>query len=65
MGPGCVAKSVALPPYMKAVAERNGVHYLNAGEFCEFNPVDFTHLTSQAHRQLAAKLAEIVPGIID
>ena len=65
MGPGCVAKSVALPPYMKAVAERNGVHYLNAGEFCEFNPVDFTHLTSQAHRQLAAKLAEIVPGLID
>ena len=64
MGPGCVAKSVALPPYMKAVAERNGVHYLNAGEFCEFNPVDFTHLTAQAHRLLAAKLAELVPQIV-
>ena len=64
MGPGCVAKSVALPPYMKAVAERNGVHYLDAGDFCEFNPVDFTHLTSEAHRQLAAKLAELVPQIV-
>ena len=64
MGPGCVAKSVALPPYMKAVAERNGVHYLDAGEFCEFNPVDFTHLTAQAHRALAGKLAELVPQIV-
>ena len=64
MGPGCVAKSVALPPYMKAVAERNGVHYLDAGEFCEFNPVDFTHLTAQAHRALAGKLAELVPELV-
>ena len=63
MGPGCVAKSVALPPYMKAVAERNGVHYLDAGAFCEFNPVDYTHLTALAHRQLAEKLAELVPQI--
>ena len=31
MGPGCVEKSVALPPYMEAVAARNGVHYLNPG----------------------------------
>ena len=63
MGRGCVEKSVALPPYMKAVAERNGVHYLDAGAFCAFNPVDFTHLTARAHRQLAEKLAALVPQL--
>ena len=63
MGRGCVEKSRALPPYMKAVAARNGVHYLDAGN-CEFNPVDFTHLTKKGHAQLAALLAEAVPGLI-
>jgi len=63
MGPGCVEKSVALPPYMEAVAERNGVHYLNAKD-CEFNDVDFTHLTKKGHAQLAGKLAELVPGFL-
>ena len=64
MGPGCVEKSVALPRYMEAVAKRNGVHYLNAGEFCEFNPVDFTHLTRAAHAKLAGKLASLVPELL-
>ncbi len=63
MGSGCVEKSVALPPYMEAVAERNGVHYLNAKD-CEFNDVDFTHLTKKGHAQLAGKLAELVPGFL-
>ncbi len=63
MGPGCVEKSKALPKYMKAVAERNSVHYLDAHD-CEFNPVDFTHLTKKGHAQLAAKLAELVPGLL-
>ena len=64
MGKGCVEKSVALPPYLEAVAKRNGVHYLNAGEFCGFNPVDFTHLTRAAHAKLAARLAQLVPALL-
>jgi lysophospholipase L1-like esterase len=63
MGRGCVEKSVALPPYMEAVAKRNGAHYLNAAA-CEFNPVDFTHLTRKGHAQLAGLLAEMVPGLL-
>ena len=55
MGNGCVEKSLALPEYLKAVAERNAVHYLDAAD-CEFNSVDFTHLTALGHRQLAEKL---------
>ena len=63
MGPGCVEKSKALPKYMKAVAERNSVHYLDAKD-CEFNPVDFTHLTKKGHAQLAGMLAKLVPGLV-
>ena len=63
MGPGCVEKSKALPKYMKAVAERNSVHYLDAKD-CEFNPVDFTHLTKKGHAQLAGMLAKMVPGLV-
>jgi lysophospholipase L1-like esterase len=63
MGPGCVEKSVALPPYMEAVAKRNGVHYLNAAD-CEFNSVDFTHLSRRGHAQLAEKLAALVPPLL-
>ena len=62
MGRGCVEKSRALPPYMKAVAERNQVRFLDAGD-CEFNPVDFTHLTKKGHAQLAAMLAQLVPEL--
>ncbi len=63
MGKGCVEKSLALPPYLKAVAERNGAHWLDAGEICAFNPVDFTHLTREGHRALAQRLAELVPRL--
>ena len=63
MGKGCVEKSVALPPYMKAVAERNGCAYFDAKD-CEMNPVDFTHLTRKGHAQLSEELAKIVPTLV-
>ena len=63
MGNGCVEKSMALPEYLKAVAERNNVHYLDAAE-CEFNSVDFTHLTRRGHKQLAEMLAVAIPGFM-
>ena len=62
MGKGCVENSVALPPYMKAVAERNGCAYFDAKD-CEMNPVDFTHLTRKGHAQLAEALAKLVPTL--
>ena len=63
MGKGCVEKSLALPPYLEAVALRNGAAYMNAAD-CEFNAVDFTHLSRRGHAQLAAKLAELVPQLV-
>ena len=63
MGNGCVEKSLALPPYLEAVALRSGAAYMNAAD-CEFNAVDFTHLSRRGHAQLAAKLAELVPQLV-
>ena len=63
MGAGCVEKSKALSSYMKAVAERNHVHFIDARD-CEFNAVDFTHLTRKGHAQLAEILSEAVPGLL-
>ena len=63
MGAGCVEKSLALPPWMKLIAERNGVAYLDAKD-CEFNSVDFTHLTAKGHRQLAELLTEEVRKLV-
>ena len=62
MGKGCVEKSVALPPYLKAVAERNGCAFFDAKD-CEMNGVDFTHLTKAGHAKLARELAKIVPTL--
>lgn len=63
MGTGCVEKSAALAPYYAAVAERCGVHFLDAAG-CEFNSVDFMHLSRRGHAQLAEKLAELVPALL-
>ena len=62
MGKGCVEKSVALPPYLKAVAERNGCAFFDAKD-CEMNGVDFTHLTKAGHAKLAQELTKIVPTL--
>ena len=47
----------------KIIAERNNVHFLDA-EGCEFNQIDFMHLTRKGHAQQAEKLAELVPTLL-
>ena len=62
MGSQCVEKSRQLASCYREQCELLGVSFLDAGEIgCEFNQVDFMHLTSRGHRTLAGKLAEIVP----
>ena len=63
MGNGCVEKSRGVAEQFRIVAERNHVHFLNAAD-CEFNHVDFMHLTRKGHAQLAEKLAALVPEIV-
>ena len=63
MGNGCVERSRGVAEQFRIVAERNQVHFLNAAD-CEFNQVDFMHLTRKGHAQLAEKLAALVPEIV-
>ena len=65
MGSLCVEKSRQLASCYREQCELLGVHFLDAGEAgCEFNQVDFMHLTSQGHKTLAAKLAQLVPQLV-
>ena len=43
--------------------ERLGCHFLDAAG-CEFNRVDFMHLSRRGHAQLAERLAALVPGLM-
>lgn len=63
MGRGCVMKSRQLAELYAASAQLLGVHFLNAAG-CEFNQVDYMHLTRKGHAQLAERLAELVPTLL-
>lgn len=65
MGTGCVEKSRDLAHYYKEQCNLIGCHFLDAGELgCEFNTVDYMHLTKKGHASLAAALAELVPSLL-
>ena len=63
MGKGAVEASQELAKYYAATAELLGVHFLDAS-FCQFNQVDYMHLTNRGHAQLAERLALLVPEIL-
>ena len=66
MGHGCVEKSKKLPAHYKRVAEEVGCHFLDANACgAEFNTIDFMHLTSRGHANLAAALAKLVPTLLE
>jgi len=65
MGPGSVEKSRQVPEQYRTVAAETGVHFLDANELgCEFNQIDFMHLTRRGHRTLAEHLAQLVPELL-
>ncbi|MCI8493485.1 GDSL-type esterase/lipase family protein [Anaerotruncus colihominis] len=63
MGRGCVQKSRQLSSLYAASAKLLGVHFLDAAG-CEFNQIDYMHLTRRGHAQLAHRLAELVPHLL-
>ena len=63
MGAGCVEKSRGVAEQLRIVAERQGVHFMDAAE-CEFNEVDFMHLTRKGHARLAELLTGEVPKLV-
>ena len=64
MGSLCVKKSEELAHYYKMQSELIGCHFMDAAG-CEFNTVDFMHLTRNGHAQLAEKLANLIPTIVE
>lgn len=64
MGKGCIEKSEELAGYLEATAKLVGAAFLDAEGVAEFNKVDGMHLTSKGHRDLAAKLAQIIPELV-
>ena len=63
MGRGCVEKSQGLARCYAATAKLLGVHFLDAAG-CEFNQIDYMHLTRKGHTQLAQKLIQLVPDLL-
>ena len=48
----------------RALAAETGCHFLDANELgCEFNQIDFMHLTRRGHATLAKGLAGLVPTL--
>lgn len=65
MGEGCVEKSRELAKEYELVAANLGVHFFDAGSIpCEFNQIDFMHLTKKGHSVLAKAFGELIPTLI-
>lgn len=65
MGAGCAAKSRELGRWYAEQCDLIGCHFLDAQALgCEFNQVDYMHLTAKGHATLAAALAERIPNLI-
>lgn len=65
MGETCVKKSRELARYYKEQCDLLNVHFLDAGKLgCEFNHVDYMHLTKKGHATLAEGLAKLVPQLL-
>ena len=64
MGYTCAEKSRELNKYLEPVAKNQGCAYFDAQGVAEFNRVDFMHLSRKGHRQLAEKLAQVVPTLV-
>ena len=65
MGQMCVEKSRQLADSYREQCELLNVSFLDAGAIgCEFNTVDFMHLTSRGHRTLAEALTKLIPQLL-
>jgi len=63
MGVHCAEKSRELAKYYKEKADLLGVHFMDAAG-CDFNRIDYMHLSRKGHSQLAEKLAALIPTLL-
>ena len=65
MGTTCVEKSRQLAAEYEKQCQLLGVHFLDAGKLgCEFNTVDYMHLTAKGHATLADALGKLIPTLL-
>ena len=64
MGVNCHKVSVGVAEEYRKKCALHGWAFLDAEGLAEFNTVDYMHFSSRGHRQLADKLAELVPTLI-
>ena len=63
MGAGCAQKSRELPAAYRTAAELTGCHFFDAKD-CEFNQIDYMHLTRKGHAALADALTKLVRELV-
>ncbi len=63
MGVHCAERSRGLPKTFADAAALTGARFMDAGD-CDFNKIDFMHLSRKGHDQLAHKLAALIPELI-
>ncbi len=65
MGFHCHETTSGLAETYAAQCQLLGVHFLDAVSLgCEFNTLDYTHLTCASHNLLAAGLAKLIPTLL-
>lgn len=65
MGSGCAEKSEGLADEYQKIADLMGCSYLDANTVVtEQNHIDFMHLTSEGHQELADALAAFIPTLL-
>lgn len=65
MGKEADRKSVDMVPYLKAMAEENGFHFLDAGRFLSMGETDHMHLDEEGHDKMASILNDKIREIFN
>lgn len=60
---GARARSLALPPLYRALADNYGCGYLDAGEVIAVSPIDGVHYDEAAHQTLGQAVAKAVTAL--
>lgn len=61
---GARARSLALPPLLRALADNYGCAFLDAGQVIGVSPVDGVHFDAAAHHRLGQAVAQAVTTLV-
>lgn len=65
MGQNCHAVSAGLAKEYADLCKQQNIHFVDAVSYgCEFNAIDWTHLTREAHGRLADGLSQLIPTLL-